>query len=138
MWDDAWTELDSLCAADQKLTVTKLLRMEVHSGRKQHAETARIAEELIELGVTEGAVYLMGAYAIRRSRSLAEAEQFLASGEQSLSGQAIFHYNLACYACVAGHKDEALVRLRMAIKLDPQFRELAQDDEDLNALKGLF
>ena len=138
MWDDAWSELDSLRPADQKLTITKLLRMEVHSGRKEHQETAALAEELLRSGVTDGAVYLKGAYAIRRSRSLAEAEQFLLSGKDSLKGEAMYHYNLACYACVAGREEEALERLRAALKLDANYRELAVDDEDLKSLKGRF
>jgi tetratricopeptide (TPR) repeat protein len=44
-------------------------------------------------------------------------------------------YNLACAECRAGRKADALAHLRRAVELDPQFGELAENDEDFNAAR---
>ena len=43
-------------------------------------------------------------------------------------------FNLACYASVTGRMEDAKERLRNAIELDKNIRELALDDEDLRPL----
>jgi len=43
-------------------------------------------------------------------------------------------FNLACYASIAGHMEEAKARLQRAIDLDNDIRRLALDDEDLRNL----
>jgi hypothetical protein len=43
-------------------------------------------------------------------------------------------FNLACYASVAGHMEQAKEHLRRAIDLDKGVRKLAIDDEDLKPL----
>ena len=45
-------------------------------------------------------------------------------------------YNLACFETLAGHHDDAIVHLTRAIELRPASREWAQDDSDLDALRG--
>jgi hypothetical protein len=47
---------------------------------------------------------------------------------------AIIEFNLACYASVAGHFEEAKAPLKRAIELDGELRRLAIDDEDLRPL----
>ena len=46
----------------------------------------------------------------------------------------IISFNLACYASIAGHMEEAKARLQRAIDLDNDIRRLALDDEDLRNL----
>ena len=43
-------------------------------------------------------------------------------------------FNLACYASVRGRLEEAKRRIRGAIALNKDIRELAIDDEDLKPL----
>jgi hypothetical protein len=43
-------------------------------------------------------------------------------------------FNLACYASVTGRIEDAKDRLRDAIELDKNIRELTLDDEDLRPL----
>ena len=47
---------------------------------------------------------------------------------------AILHYNLACYICQLGDLEKAKTTLHRAFKLEPQFRVMALDDEDLKPL----
>lgn len=48
--------------------------------------------------------------------------------------RALIEFTLACYASVKGRFDEAKDRLRHAIELDKEIRQLALDDEDLKPL----
>jgi len=47
----------------------------------------------------------------------------------------IVHYNLACYASLAGNVECALTHLGRAFELDPATREWARDDADLAAVR---
>lgn len=47
---------------------------------------------------------------------------------------ATLHYNLARYYCLLGDHAEAKKRLRVACKMDEQFKAAALDDEDLKAM----
>ena len=48
--------------------------------------------------------------------------------------EGILYYNLACYAAVDGITVEAKSLLSKAIELDPDFKQLALEDEDLLGL----
>jgi hypothetical protein len=45
--------------------------------------------------------------------------------------EAVIHYNLACYSCVSGRIEEGKVLLETALRLDPNLKATALDDEDL-------
>jgi hypothetical protein len=70
--------------------------------------------------------YEAGEYAavVERAREPVEA-----------SGYAIPLYNLACCEALAGFKDDALAHLRTAIEKQPNLRELATQDTDLDAIR---
>ena len=50
--------------------------------------------------------WIQWAYASRRAAGLDEAEKILQKGIVYFPGEAIFHYNLGCYAAVQGHAVE--------------------------------
>lgn len=78
------------------------------------------------------------AYAIRRSRSVEEAEVWLKRGMEAHPGEPIIPFNLACYASVSGRIGEAKQLLERAITLDPNVRVMALDDPDLEPLWDSF
>jgi hypothetical protein len=45
-------------------------------------------------------------------------------------------YNLACYAALAGDREQALVHIARAFELDPDTRTWAADDSDLDAIRS--
>jgi hypothetical protein len=49
----------------------------------------------------------------------------------------MIQFNLACYASATGRMEDAKERLRHAIDLDKDIRELALEDDDLKPLLGL-
>ena len=48
----------------------------------------------------------------------------------------LLFYNLACCESLTGRTEDAVVHLRRAIELSDEFRELARDDSDLDAIRG--
>jgi hypothetical protein len=86
------------------------------------------------MGCQEKQAYLLGAYAIRRCRTPGDAERLLLSGSNLLQDDPLWHYNLACYASVAGRLEEAKERLQRCFALDPACRATALSDPDLEAL----
>lgn len=50
-------------------------------------------------------------------------------------GEALLHYNLACYWTLAGNKLFALRYLARAIEMDGRFRDLVGDEPDFDSLR---
>jgi len=50
--------------------------------------------------------------------------------------EAVLRYNLACYLSLAGQKCRALRYLAEALAMEPQFRELIDDEADFNPLRS--
>jgi tetratricopeptide (TPR) repeat protein len=59
-----------------------------------------------------------------------------AAGLSDHPESASLHYNLACYASLAGHSDRAIEHLGRAFALDQLTREWAAQDSDLDAIRA--
>src|SRR5215212_3326634 len=64
-----------------------------------------------------------------------EAYALAAEGLEHHPDHGALHYNLACFASMAGMRDEALDHLRIAFEREPKAREWAADDADLDAIR---
>ena len=65
-----------------------------------------------------------------REQRYADAAQVLREGIAEHPDHPGMHYNLACFAALAGETDESLEHLRRAVELYPRFRESARADDD--------
>ena len=74
------------------------------------------------------------AYATRRAESVEAAKLILLEAVERHPKEPTIHYNLACYECVLGEVEVAKARLRRAFKLEPRYRLMALEDEDLSAV----
>ena len=74
------------------------------------------------------------AFATRRADSIEHARIILVNAIERMPAVAIFHYNLACYICQLGDVEGAKKSLHTAFELQPQYRVMALDDEDLRPL----
>jgi hypothetical protein len=45
------------------------------------------------------------------------------------------HFDLACFAALAGRHDDALEHFATAVRLNPRAATWAQDDEDLDPIR---
>ena len=50
--------------------------------------------------------------------------------------EAIVHYNLACYWSLASNKRNALLFLRQAFDLDPNYRDKVSDESDFDTIRN--
>ena len=50
--------------------------------------------------------------------------------------EAIAHYNLACYLSLSGEKAQAVVQLTEALLLDPDYREMVDDEPDFDPIRS--
>ena len=66
--------------------------------------------------------------------SIDAARLILVNAVERLPNVAIFHYNLACYESRLGNLEEAKLRLKRAFELEPRYRMMALEDEDLEGL----
>jgi len=64
-------------------------------------------------------------------KQLVEAMQSLDPGSAWQGG---IHYNLACYHALSSRLDEAVAELTQALQLNPEFKDWAEEDRDLEAL----
>ena len=62
---------------------------------------------------------------------LQTAEETLLLARELFPKEPLVHYNLACYAAQLGRIDDAKALLATALTLDPVFKEMALEDEDL-------
>lgn len=134
LFQDALAELATLPASERGRAEVACLQLGIFIGLRQWERAAALAESMLALGSTEGAAYQLGAYAIRRCRSLSAARAFLLLGEFTQQQNPIWHFNLACYECQLGHLEAALRGLESAFKLLPKLRTLAREEEDLRPL----
>jgi Flp pilus assembly protein TadD len=91
-----------------------------------------ILAEYLEIIFERDAQYWISlAYAQRRYLDLQTAERTLLEAFTRFPEEATIPFNLACYSAVDGRTLEAKSLLSKAIELDPEFKELALEDEDL-------
>ena len=94
------------------------------------------AQEYAQRHPLEPKGWISWAFALRRLKSIPDAELILLEGEKRIGGTcALIHYNLACYRCQLGDRAGALQRLAVACRMDPHWKTAALDDPDLASLK---
>jgi mannose-6-phosphate isomerase-like protein (cupin superfamily) len=110
------------------------------------AATAKAAETtVLVIGGPPGAAgpispfeYWYAAMPAYEAGDYARAYEITAEGLADHGDNGPLHYNLACWAALAGERDRALGHLRTAFERDPRTREWAQTDEDLASLREEF
>jgi AraC-like ligand binding domain len=68
----------------------------------------------------------------------ARAYEIAAEGLAEHPDNGTLHYNLACYAALAGDREGALRHLRVAFERDPRTRGFAEGDRDLDSIRADF
>ena len=125
--------LGMVAEADQ--TEVLALRAAVLQEQSDWPPLEEVARELVRRQPTESGWWITWAYATRRNRSLAAAENILLDAERAHPREAAIQFNLGCYACQRGDLLAARQRVDRAIALDPAFREAAATDADLATLR---
>ena len=135
LFQEAVQELEGLPDELKEITVVLATWLEVYQRWQKWSEASSVAMRLAEIEPGESNWPVALAYAVRRSRGLVFAQEILAQAGEQFPDCATIHFNLACYAAQLGNLDEARLRLRRAIQLDPGFAAQAKTDPDLKPIQ---
>ena len=132
--DSAWEELESIPAEDRAHQAVLWTRLEIYRKKQRWDGMVEIAKHLVKVSPDNPIHWLDLAWAQRRGINLPIAEKTLVEASGRFPNEATIHFNLSCYLCLQGKIEESKERLKRAIDLDPSFREIALEDEDLKDL----
>lgn len=134
MHQDAWDLLDDFPPELHIHDAVLDLRIEILQ-RLGKSESARVlAESLAKRSPENPGWWLSWSYALRRERSVNEAQAVLRKASEIHPNVALIAYNLACYACVLGDLAESRTLLKIAFNMDDSSKHMALDDPDLEPL----
>ena len=80
-------------------------------------------------------VLLALGWCYKRTGQLAKAIEMLERAVKIDSGEAVLHYNLACYWSLARNRTLALRHLQLALEIDANFRDMVSDEPDFDPLR---
>ena len=107
------------------------MRLEVYRKKQKWDGMIEIAKHLVKTSPDVPQHWIDLAWGQRRGVNLQTAEKTLKEALGKFPNEAVIHYNLACYCCVSGRIEEAKVLLEAALRLDPNLKATALEDEDL-------
>lgn len=129
MPEDALSELQS---APADSTPVLLLTIDCLFMLERWEQAAELCLPQTKKEPHEPGWWIQAAFAVRRARSLAEAEPILRSAIALHPDHGLICYNLACYTCLRGELEEAKELLTRAFKIDVEsILQMACCDDDL-------
>ena len=134
MPDEASAELDGMPTESSSKLEVVWLRTEIYKQKRDWPMMRDFAEKLVKLCPEECNPWVWFASATRRSRSIMEAQVILVDALKHHDSEPTIHFNLACYACLAGDLPLARERLACACLLEPKKHARALKDPDLEPL----
>ena len=136
MFDMALEELEELPLAVRNTTRAAELQAAIFCETKDWDALRNMAERLVNENPRDSQNWIWLGYATRRCRTIQEAEQVLLNAVQVHDREPMIHFNLACYAAQTGDLAIAHERLFRAIALDPDVKQMALYDPDLEPLRA--
>lgn len=134
MHQDAWDALEEIPAEQRHLPEVLKIRLEIYRALKKYEGMATVAEHLTKVFPDDADYWISLAYAQRRYIDLEKAEKSLLEAQKRFPDEATIHFNLVCYACQLGRISETKERLKKSIEINPEFKKMALEDEDLAPL----
>lgn len=135
MTDDAWSELQHVAPEHRQIPEYLQLCLAVLMKKRLWAEAVPMAEKLCAKMSDMPDPFLHLAFCLHEQGQTEKAKNCLLQGPPSLTQVSTYYYNLACYEARLGNLENARNTLDIACKMDPQYRDCAQEDPDLEALR---
>ena len=133
---DANEELESIEATKRTLPAVVALRVQIYGALQAWELMAVCAKQMTRSHPQEPQGYISLAYATRRAESIQAALAILMDAQQLFPEEATILYNLACYEAQLGNLELARGWLQDAIRLAPGDQRRAEEDPDLEPLRG--
>jgi predicted Zn-dependent protease len=106
-------------------------RAELHMAAQEWTLAEPVLRQLLEADVDDPQHWVSLAFAVRRAKSIGEAEGILREARERFPKVSIIWFNLACYAAQQDRPAVAHRLLGEALRLEPALRQTAQADSDL-------
>ena len=134
MIEEANAEIESMPPEEKTRTDVLEMRLEIYREAKSWVHMEVVARELLRRMPEHPSHWVDVGIALRRTESVQAARGLLETAEAMFPENATIQFNIGCYACLLGDIEEAKRRVERATELDPQFKLLALDDPDLEAM----
>jgi Tfp pilus assembly protein PilF len=138
MFDVALEEVEALAPEIRNSTPAAELEAAIYCETKDWSSLRKMAAKLVIANPADSQNWIWLGYATRRCESITAAEKVLLDALQVHDSEPMIHFNLACYAAQNGELGAARERLFRAIALDPDVKQMALYDPDLEPLRIAF
>lgn len=138
MPEEALAELEALSPEELIRPEVLRIRLSIAVEAKRWEAGLLLSRQLCAAEPRETHGYIQAAYCLHELGRTAEAKQTLLDGPQTLLLEAIYYYNMGCYHARLGEIEDAQAYVERAFELDPEFRENARTDPDLENLHGFI
>jgi len=103
---------------------------------ERHEEALVSLRKAAQLAPGNVHAWLAIGWCAKRTGRLAEAVDAMKRALAAEPGEALLHYNLACYLSLSRQKGPALAHLSEAFALDPSYRERVDSEPDFDPLRS--
>lgn len=133
---EAELELNLISASEQERVEVMALRWSIEAQSKSWEKCTCVAARMIEIAPDHVFGWIHRSYALHELKRTKEARDLLFPAAELFPKNETIPYNLACYECQLGNKDEARQWLKRATRLsDPaELKHQALADPDLEPL----
>ncbi|MDH3716571.1 MAG: tetratricopeptide repeat protein [Planctomycetota bacterium] len=136
MYEHALASVRRLESASEMEGHVYYVKGEALRSLKRYREALVELHHAVELMPESVHVWLAMGWCYKRAGRLDLAIQSLEDALGYEPGEALLHYNLACYWSLQGDKSQALEYLSAALDMDASYRELIDDEPDFDPLRN--
>jgi tetratricopeptide (TPR) repeat protein len=136
-WREAGAEIANIPSELQSQPDVLQVRWAIHAAAREWELAAQVAESFREAKPDSPFGFVHLAYAFHELRRTKEAHEVLLRVVEKFKDEHIIPYNLACYACQLGDREEAWKWLEksMALTDAAEVKQMALSDPDLEPLR---
>lgn len=128
--------LEPLNEHDRFRGTVQYMRGSAYRAMEAYAEAIAPLAAAAQLEPDNFHIYLALAWCYKRTGRVDLAIEALEDAAEVAPGEAIVHYNLACYWSLAHNKKQALRYLARAFELDPEFRDKVAEEDDFDPIRS--
>jgi hypothetical protein len=132
--DKALERLQPLLDCAEARAEALAMRVRAYVATKQHDAALRDLDELRTTQYDPEWLDLTEAWCRKRTKDLPGAVRCMEQLVRRNPRSAIGHFNLGCYLALRGDSDRAIDEVTLACGLDTSFREMLEDEPDLDSL----
>jgi tetratricopeptide (TPR) repeat protein len=135
MTDHALRALDRLGGSEGLEAHALYLKGEALRAAERHHEALIELHRAADATPDDIHIWISLGWCYKRTNNIELAIHSLKEALAIEPGEALLHYNLACYWCLAGDKDQALDFLSSALEIDPNYRDLVDGEADFDPIR---